>query len=123
MAHGPIFCAQSPDITCRKIQEILSEMLLIELRNLSIYLQTLDRFSCYKSLKYFSMSREHIFDTFILQTDVTSIVHRQKGLPKDYWLKLNGSVSSIAKWWHFIQNFIQVNIPYIYIKTDFVKPG
>ncbi len=39
---------------------ILSEMLLIELRDLSIYLQTLDRFSCSKSHLHFKTAFEKI---------------------------------------------------------------
>ncbi len=62
MAHGPIFFARNPHITCRKIQEIckIPQMLLIELRNLPIYLQILDRFSCSKSHLHFKTAFEKI---------------------------------------------------------------
>ncbi len=59
MAHGPIFFAQFPDITCRKIQEIC------KIPNLPVYLQTLDRFSCSKSHLHFKMAFEKIGPLFI----------------------------------------------------------
>ena len=57
----------------------------------------------------------------MLQTDVTSPKHGQKGEPKDYWLKLHGDEHHQMVAFN-TKVYAGEYSMYLY-KTDFVNPG